>query len=168
MVTVPSITFSSPSSHLLISMLTQQQLHKMQFQTFIIHLLQTINRIKLAPDVLCTSKAICRSVMKYQYCYLSAVSMAIFSDRVTCKRLVMWTYSGCHVTERPSGKRTNSVSFISPISGSWSTYPSDLTSWDVPEATSAMVETTDFHWWCPLHPTHYGILGDPEPCRCLD
>lgn len=59
-------------------MLIQQQLHKMQFQTFIIHLLQAINHIKLAPDVLCTSKAISRSIMKYQDYYLSAVSTAIF------------------------------------------------------------------------------------------
>lgn len=106
MLTVPSITFSFPSSHLLIHMLTQQQLHKMQFQTtFIIHLLQTINCIKLAPDVLCTIKAICRSIMKYQDYYLSAVSTAVFfSDNVTCKCWVMWTY--CHVTETPLGKRT--------------------------------------------------------------
>lgn len=77
-VTVPSITFSFPSSHLLIRTLTQQQLHKMQFQTFTIHLLQTINCIKLAPDVLCTSKPICRCIMKYQDYYLSAVSTAVF------------------------------------------------------------------------------------------
>lgn len=104
MVTVPSIKFSFPSSHLLIPMLIQQQLYKMQFQTFIIHLLQAINRIKLAPDVLCTSKAISRSIMKYQDYYLSAVSTAIFSDSVTCKCLFIWTYRPCHITERPSDK----------------------------------------------------------------
>jgi len=35
------------------------------------------------------SKALCRFVMKYQYYYLSAVSMAILSDSATCKGSVM-------------------------------------------------------------------------------
>lgn len=71
----------------LIVTLIQQQLHKMQFRTFIIHLLQTMNCIKLAPDVLCTSKAICRTIMKYQYYYFSAVSNSHFFWQCYLQRL---------------------------------------------------------------------------------